>query len=481
VDYLSALNQRLAKGSSPENNAVVLLVQALGPRPDGGGVRPPEYFQRLGIECPVEDAVYFISWTTYLRLQLKNDDGSVRDVYSDPRFDLTDRPWTAKDHPEIIDWLKANEKPLELAIQATRRQEYYEPLLLPKGADNSSPPLLGAVMPILQGCRELASALICRAMRRLVNGDFDGAWNDILACHRLARLVGRGGKLIELLVGIAIDRIAEKADVLFVEQGELTSNHALACLHDLRHLPPMAAVADKIDLGERLMLLDAIMFTARTWPTSQQGLSSATRSPAPKDKVFTRNVNLDPAFRNANTWTYRLVAGLRTADRTEREKGLTPIDQDVQALRRKVHGTGWMEIFFMAPQRRGEMIGDTLILLMMPAFNKLQHVAEAREQFERNLYVAFALAAYQRDHNRYAAKLEELAPNCLEKVPDDLFSGKPLIYRPEGKGYLLYSVGVNGIDEDRRGPDDEPRGDDLSVRIPVPELLKPAEPAADRP
>ena len=96
-------------------------------------------------------------------------------------------------------------------------------------------------MPILQGCRELASALICRAMRRLVDGDFDAAWNDILACHRLARLLGRGGKLIELLVGIAIDRIAEKADVLFVEHAKLTSNHALACLHDLRHLPQSQA------------------------------------------------------------------------------------------------------------------------------------------------------------------------------------------------------------------------------------------------
>ena len=287
--------------------------------------------------------------------------------------------------------------------------------------------------------------------------------------------------MIELLIGFAIDKIADEADVLFLEHAKLTSNQALACLDDLRHLAPMAAVADKIDLGERLMLLDAIMFTARTWPTSQQGLLSATSSPAPKSKVFTRNVNLDPAFRNANAWTNRLVGGLRITDRTEREKELAAIDQDLQALRRKVAGTGWMEIFFMAPERRGEMIGDMLILLMMPAFNKMQHVAERHEQLERNLHLAFALAAFQGDHERYPAKLDELAPRYLEKVPDDLFSGKPLIYRPNEKGYLLYSVGVNGIDEEGRGPDDEPRGDDISIRIPVPEPQKPAEPAADRP
>jgi len=43
-----------------------------------------------------------------------------------------------------------------------------------------------------------------------------------------------------------------------------------------------------------------------------------------------------------------------------------------------------------------------------------------------------------------------------------------LIYRLEHDGYLLYSVGVNGLDDDGRGPDDQPRGDDLSVRMPPP-------------
>ena len=62
--------------------------------------------------------------------------------------------------------------------------------------------------------------------------------------------------------------------------------------------------------------------------------------------------------------------------------------------------------------------------------------------------------------------MDELAPTYLKKIPDDLFSEKPLIYRPEDKGYLLYSVGINGMDEDGRGYGDEPRGDDLSVRMP---------------
>jgi hypothetical protein len=44
----------------------------------------------------------------------------------------------------------------------------------------------------------------------------------------------------------------------------------------------------------------------------------------------------------------------------------------------------------------------------------------------------------------------------------------PLIYWLEGKGILLFSIGPNGVDVGGRGAEDDPRGDDLSVRLPVP-------------
>src|SRR5215207_6475798 len=46
IDYETALNERMAKGVKPENNANVILFQALGPRPEGADM-PPGYFQWL--------------------------------------------------------------------------------------------------------------------------------------------------------------------------------------------------------------------------------------------------------------------------------------------------------------------------------------------------------------------------------------------------------------------------------------------------
>jgi len=118
----------------------------------------------------------------------------------------------------------------------------------------------------------------------------------------------------------------------------------------------------------------------------------------------------------------------------------------------------------------GKAIADLLVSRMMPAAAKIQNADDRWSQVQRNLYVAFALALYQRDHGRYPAKLDELAPKYLTKVPDDVFAAKPLIYRPAEKGYLLYSVGDNGKDEGGRWRDDDPPGDDLRVRMPLPEL-----------
>jgi hypothetical protein len=113
-------------------------------------------------------------------------------------------------------------------------------------------------------------------------------------------------------------------------------------------------------------------------------------------------------------------------------------------------------------------IGDILICLMIPAVRKVQGAADRTEQTHHNLRLAFALAAHKADAGAYPKTLDALAPKYLASVPIDMFSGKALVFRPNATGYLLYSVGINGQDDQGRGYDDDPRGDDLVVRMPLP-------------
>ena len=102
---------------------------------------------------------------------------------------------------------------------------------------------------------------------------------------------------------------------------------------------------------------------------------------------------------------------------------------------------------------------------------------ERRRQAQDNMIVlAFALAAYRAEHaGQYPQTLAELAPKYIDTLPSDPFTGQPFRYRKENGGYLLYSVGDNGKDDDGRGRNDYPESvpfeqrtewDDISLRTP---------------
>jgi hypothetical protein len=63
------------------------------------------------------------------------------------------------------------------------------------------------------------------------------------------------------------------------------------------------------------------------------------------------------------------------------------------------------------------------------------------------LIVDSALRAYAADHGGFPARLDNLAPKYLDRIPADRFSGGALVYRPAEKEFVLYSVGKDGRDD----------------------------------
>jgi hypothetical protein len=361
-------------------------------------------------------------------------------------------------------------------MDATRRPDYFNPLVT-RRKDQEPGILMGALLTGVQKCRDPASAFTARAMLGIGEGKADEAWQDLLACHRLARLIARGATLIESLVGIAIDQIASNADLAYLERANLSAQQIQERLKDLQRLPPMPPVADRIDLGERTFYLDSLQLLRRGGPSVLEGLAGGqAKKPTAQQLKALAMIDWEPAFRNGNRWYDRLAAAVRLKDRADREKALDQLEEDLKALKKEATSPANL-VRLMLTQGKpdkmvGKALGDVLISLLMPAARKVQNAHDRIEQVQRNLHVAFALAAYHQDHLRYPVALDDLAPRYLSAVPGDLFSGKALIYRPSAKGYLLYSVGVNGEDEGGRSFDDDPAGDDLPVRMPLPELKR---------
>src|SRR5439155_1216061 len=108
---------------------------------------------------------YFIDLSRYLKERVKIDPDEERDRTQNLLQRAMQRPWTPKEYPNLAQWLKANEKPLAITVEATKRSQYFSPLVSPK-TDKGPSGLLNAHLSGVQKCRDVANALAARAMLR---------------------------------------------------------------------------------------------------------------------------------------------------------------------------------------------------------------------------------------------------------------------------------------------------------------------------
>ena len=461
INYQAALNERLRRGATPENNACVLLWKAIGPHPQWSRINKG-HFEALGMQAPPEKGDYYVDFSSYVKRELKIQGKERIEQLENHLNRAGKRPWSANEHPQVAAWLKANENPLAIIIEATKRTHYFSP-------STSSGDLLGKYMPESTACREWGKALVARAMLRVNDGRIDEAWQDLLACHRLGRLCGGGGTLIECLLSFAIETMASNADLAFLERADVDAKRVRGCLRDLQALSPLPQPADAVDLAERFSFLEEIMLIDRHGIPYLERLSTVGPEKAPTElqKHLLDDVDWDQGLRNANRWYDRIVAAMRQNEYSMRAKQLEQIHGDLKAMKKRLLERDLIKLLGDA-KNKGEVVCDLSFLLLIPSATKVQEAADRVEQSKRNLHIAFALAAYQRENGRYPPTLDALTPKYLAKIPNDLFTGAPLIYRPSEKGFLLYSVGPNGKDDEGCGTDDDPKGDDLAIRMPPP-------------
>ena len=480
VDYEAAVNQRLSKGIKPEENAVVFLLKATGPNPERANLSD-RFFQALGIPRPVKTP------DDYVNQRLFADEKKASSESRDPDFfaeeqPLMSRPWLAKDHPVCVEWLEKNAVALKYADQASRCPKYYHPAIIPQRdtpGHNGRVSLLNALLPILQPTRDMANALICRAMLKLGEGRHDEAWADLLTVHRLSRRTSHGGTYIGNLVGYAIEIKAFEADLVYLELVKPNANKIQSLLHDLDNLPPHGDIVATLNQMERLMFLDTLQNVYRHGLHELDAAANnknEMKRPTRATRTWLNAQDWNVIFTMGNEWYDRCEAACRIPNRAERTAEIADLKSELNLLsdasRNIMSDKLVASVTWSATSGQSERLAYFVLRMMSPALDKINDAKDRREQMAQNFRIACALAAYKADNGRYPDKLDALQPKYLPTIPLDLFSGEPLIYEPDDDGYLLYSVGVNGEDEGGRSYDDLPKGDDIVVRMPRPPRQK---------
>ena len=223
IDYETALNERMKGKSTADTNAVVLLLKAIGPKPEGSLLHA-DYYKWLGVAQLPEKGDYVVRQFELFEDEIRGEDPQA---FWDREADLRARPWTAKEEPKLAEWLAVNETPLKLVAEATRRPDYFYPFIA-RNPNGTRGPLIGCLLSMVQRTRELASILSLRVMFHCGGKRYDAAWQDVMTMHRLGRLLGKGACPIELLVGIAIDAIARGQALRFLEVAKPDAKQALA-------------------------------------------------------------------------------------------------------------------------------------------------------------------------------------------------------------------------------------------------------------
>lgn len=272
VDYLAAWEQETyPENMATEENGYQLIVRHLGTSPDATPAHSVQISHKLGLAAgEFQPDMTFEEPGGFLQVYVSSGDfdgtlieRSVGEKASrrDPLAVLNDRlsrPWTLDDLPMMEAWLAENGPAMDLIGHAVRKRTFHIPL----ATDNIPGELIAILLPQMQQTRSFARMLIARANYRTGTGDVDGAIDDIVACKRLGRHVGHGGPLVQVLVGIAIEAIADSIGIASSPDHPPTKQQLQRLIDELNDLPPKPDFGKAL-LFERYATLDVLQTMAR--------------------------------------------------------------------------------------------------------------------------------------------------------------------------------------------------------------------------
>jgi hypothetical protein len=424
IDYPEAINQVLGKGVTAERNAAVPLLEMAALAPGANVAHYDKVRAKLGLppaKPPTGDAAA--------------GDAVGAFAGADPaKLDLAMRgPWTAGQAPEVAAWLKALEPRLKLFVEASRRDQFYMPLVRERDDDG----MILILLPHLAEQRMLVNALVARAMLALGNEDGEAFRRDAVAIVRVGRLTTRASTMLERFVGIHCELPGLAAIQVAASGGWLSGGQVERLLADLRAAPDGLRLHEVFDLAERACVLEVLQHCAAHGPADVGRFVQGIAGKLPPVEAAAGRDQWDAALRRANGWYDRMHDAGRKPNYAQRLA-------EIGALQGELAGPGGDKVTTpVAP----EVFARRVLAELMSSLRRADTVETGLQVDRAMTQVALALSAVRAKTGEYPAALKELVPAYLASEPLDLFTGRALVYRAEGGGYVLQSLGANGQDD----------------------------------
>ena len=455
VDYLAYVNNQGSADVTVDNNALVKIIEAVGPKPEGAEL-PPDFYQLLGIAAPPADGDYYMSFGEWLEQYPKRNQAAEAQhfqTYSEPyAFHLSsfmmEQPWTGAQFSDAKDYLAFNQNKMDIIIEGLSRERYYHP----KVPNTDKFKVLSSLLPYAQTNRELARHFAMRSNLKWGEGDFAGAVDEASHILRLAELSSQSGTLVEQLVAIAIQGIGT------AQLGRIAT-HPDIPLADLERIKKILEKANRltgtknsVDIGERAMSLDAVQSTFRHGQLDLSGLAPQSGSSKWMTRLL-RTADPEQAMIHVNQQFNNLVELFETGTPAQQLRNMDQLEDDLRAIEIEVSNF-WSNasLIFRGRGARGEQVGKILAAMLLPALKQV-FTAEIRSHTNLELLrLLVELEIHKKKTGSYPKNLSSLVPDQIPQLPSDPFSDKSFGYRIEKDGtVVLYSLGLNNQDDAGEG------------------------------
>lgn len=449
VDYIAWINERLSAGVTPDNNAVVDLVRVLGPRPEGADL-PRGFFDKLGIAPPPLQGDYIQDLHRWRRKNGLMTDGLEPKLATLETMEwqivFQQVPFDVRKNPSIAEFLDEHDPLLDRVRLASFKSHWYMPM--------EGETVVDCLLPYVQRMRSVARVLQVSAMRHLGAGDVDRAMEDCLTMMRLARLAGRQGCLVEMLVAGAIEGLATQSASLVVTSGQCSESQLAAFADALDALPPPPGVDKRHFEMERAMALDSVANVARGngEPIAMVNSASGNRLPVKGllGGLTRASIDWDQVCVQFNQNYDRLAALTDEDSREDVQRAIEEFETElktdetaVELIGEALYGRG----------SRSRMVARVGASFYMPALSQMWQVRWRLEAQQEVLKTTVAIERFRLARQRLPESLDELVPDFLPAVPQDVWSGQPLVCKPGSDNYQVYSLGPNRKDDGGVGMD----------------------------
>jgi len=379
-----------------------VLWQTFGPKEIDAEFRE-QMFEKLGIDRVPDQGDYFVTLSEFSDRVKKQKEGQ-----EDEGLDLSEQqrqasrgPCSAKQFPELAEWVRINEKHMDRLVAASRRERFYSPMF--SGGD--PPFVLASLLSELFLARDISRALSVRAMLRLHEGQVEGAWQDLIACHRISRLVAQNPMLLGQIVANVVETVACRGTEQLAHHGKLTIKQVERFQDALCKLPARPAMVECIDRAERFMFLDAVTWCVRRPKAfGAVGFFDGNMTRMGLEKLVGSSlVDWNIVLKMGNEWYDRQADAFKKPTVAEQKAAFDKLDEEKETSRRKLDGPLKMAKSFFAfrsPRKTvSRHMGTGFIVLLTSAALQPQESENRWTMRVRLVTVALALAGYRADHD----------------------------------------------------------------------------------